>query len=421
MSVNITTVFQPTVTITVSDTEYLSLLNQHLVNSVEGGAPVIRPVLSPEIEAELVRQILAFTGRRPVVYIDDYFPPVRNPGVTDDTDALSAAIAASSGKTLALGSNQLRVTRTVELKSSNTTIDARGATINFVDDGTATGVGVFIHDCVNINWIGGNLTQTAASRSGVYGVMRIERVSNSTVDNVTINGGSSTGIFVIGGQYLRFRAPRVSNTKADGIHISRGTTDSVIDSPIITAVGDDGIGIVGVTTEPGNPSVTYPQVRRITINSPIITGMTVVGGGVSFVGVADCVLRGGTIDTVPTGGVKITNDSAAGAALPSSNIIVADTIVRNAQNGYVLGTSSDVQLVNVQGVNNSDSGVSIAGAVRALISSSKFRGNAGFGLFEAAGSTDNTMSTCDVRGNTANAVQRQSIIVRTCFGYPDAG
>lgn len=410
MSVNITTVFQPTVTITVSDTEYQSLLNQHLVNSVEGGAPVYRPVLSPELQAELIRQIQLLTGLRPVVYIDDFFPAIRVPGTTDDTAALRAALLASPNKTLVIGNNQLRITQTVELKSSGTTVDARGSTINFVDDGTAAGVGMFIHDCTNINWIGGNLTQTAASRSGVYGVLRMERVSNSTIDNITINGGSSTGIFVIGGQYLRFRAPRVSNTKADGIHISRGTTDSIIDAPIITGVGDDGIGIVGVTTEPGNPSVTYPQVRRITVSNPIITNLPTVGGGVSFVGVADCVLRGGTIDGVPTGGVKIANDSAAGAALVPSNVLISGTIVRNSGNGFIIGTSTDCQLDGVQGVNNQDSGVFLSGCTRALVTSSKFRGNPGFGVYESAG-TGNNIIGCDLRGNGAAAVQLQSAVV----------
>lgn len=57
MSANITTVFQPTVTITVSDQELASLLAQNLVLTVNGGPPIVRPVLPPDLQAELVRQV----------------------------------------------------------------------------------------------------------------------------------------------------------------------------------------------------------------------------------------------------------------------------------------------------------------------------------------------------------------------------
>lgn len=61
MSANITTVFQPTVTITVSDQELASLLAQNLVLTVDGGPPIRRPVLSPELQAELLRQVALAT------------------------------------------------------------------------------------------------------------------------------------------------------------------------------------------------------------------------------------------------------------------------------------------------------------------------------------------------------------------------
>lgn len=62
MSANITTVFQPTVTITVSDQELASLLAQNLVLTVNGGPPIVRPVLPPDLQAELVRQIALAIG-----------------------------------------------------------------------------------------------------------------------------------------------------------------------------------------------------------------------------------------------------------------------------------------------------------------------------------------------------------------------
>lgn len=63
MSVNITTVFQPAVTITVTDQEYQALVRQGLVYSVNGGPPVIAPPISPDVLAEIGRQVgLAVTA-----------------------------------------------------------------------------------------------------------------------------------------------------------------------------------------------------------------------------------------------------------------------------------------------------------------------------------------------------------------------
>ena len=63
MTVNIRTTFEPDEIITVSDAEYLDLLRQGLVYSVEGGAPIDYPDFSPaqydELDIRFARSLLA--------------------------------------------------------------------------------------------------------------------------------------------------------------------------------------------------------------------------------------------------------------------------------------------------------------------------------------------------------------------------
>jgi hypothetical protein len=353
------------------------------------------------------------TARASVVYIDSYFSANRVAGSTDDTAALRNAITAAAGKTLVIGANTLRIFQNVEI-ISGLTIDMRGGTINCVDDGSTTGVGIWAHDFSGLTWLGGTLLQTAASRTSVYGVLRIERVNNVLVDSLTVNGGSSCGVFVIGGQYHQYRSVSISNTKADGIHISRGSSDIQILNPTVVNSGDDGIGIVAITTEPTDSTKTYPVIKRVVITDPIITGLTAVGGGVSFVGSQDCTLRGGIIDTVPTGGVKVTNDSPAGAPQPAINNSILGTVVKNARNGYSVGVSTDTQITGGSASSCSDSGISVVGATRLLVSGGKYRGNAGFGFYEASGTSNNIIGA-DLRGNTAGAFQASSAVQTSCI------
>lgn len=355
-----------------------------------------------------------FTKKRAaVIYIEDYFAANRVVGTTDDTTALRNALTDAAGRTLVIGSNTLRITQVVNI-TSQVTVDARGATINLIDDGTATGVSLTVTGVTGFMWTGGTLSQTAATRSGVYGLMNLNQCVNATVDATATVGGSSTGIFVAGGNAITIRNAKVSGCKADGIHISRGSYDVQIVSPFITATGDDGIGVVSVTTEPTNSSITYPQIKRVVISNPIINNLTVVGGGISFVGCADCTVTGGVLSNIKTGGIKISNDVPAGAPTRPSNIVITGTISRNNQNGFVLGSSDDCQLVGVQAISNSDAGFVFSDATRALVSGGKSRGNAGFGVYEASGS-GNYVIGADLRGNTLAPSQLQSATLTSCI------
>lgn len=348
--------------------------------------------------------------RKDKVYVTDYLSASRVPGTTDDTAGFMAArSAAAAGKTLVIPPGMYKVSDIVEFTNDSVTVEARGAVINLIDDGTAEGVN-FRASGDNFTWLSGTLTQVAAARTGVYGLISLFGVNESRIEALTTIGGSSGGVYAEGGSEHIYDACHVRDTKADGIHISRGTIGVTINSPVVTNVQDDAIAIVSVlTTGP----TTHPQIKNVTINNPRVTGSTLLGSGVVFIGVADCALNGGVVSGMVAAGAKVTKDDAAGATMNASNVSITGTIFRNCDTGVSVGNSDDCTLTGIQGINNTDSGLAIVLANRLHVVGGKFRGNTGFGVYEASG-TGNNVVGADLRGNTAGASQLASAVLTSC-------
>lgn len=88
------------------------------------------------------------------------------------------------------------------------------------------------------------VTSTAASRSGVYGLVSCFEAENVRIRNLEISNSTSTAIYTISSKQLWIEGNYVHDQWADGIHISRGSEQVVISNNIIDHNGDDGIGIL---------------------------------------------------------------------------------------------------------------------------------------------------------------------------------
>lgn len=107
------------------------------------------------------------------MYVTDYLSASRVAGTTDDTAGfLAARTATESGKPLVIPPGLHKVTAIVEFTNDNVTVEARGAVINLIDDGTANGVN-FRASGDNFTWLSGTLSQSAAARTGVYGILSL--------------------------------------------------------------------------------------------------------------------------------------------------------------------------------------------------------------------------------------------------------
>ena len=112
------------------------------------------------------------------------------------------------------------------------------------------------------------VTSTAASRSGVYGLVSCFDAENIRICNLEISNSTSTAIYTISSKQLWIEENYVHDQWADGIHISRGSEQVVISNNIIYHNGDDGIGIVSYH----GPEVynQYPRNNQILVSGNVI-------------------------------------------------------------------------------------------------------------------------------------------------------
>ena len=83
------------------------------------------------------------------------------------------------------------------------------------------------------------VTSTAASRSGVYGLVSCFEAENVRIRNLEISNSTSTAIYTISSKQLWIEGNYVHDQWADGIHISRGSEQVVISNNIIDHNGDE--------------------------------------------------------------------------------------------------------------------------------------------------------------------------------------
>lgn len=312
------------------------------------------------------------------------------------TTALKNAVAASAGKMLVLGSTALTIEDVIQISADDVTIDARGAVITLVDNGTAEGRIIRFLNCARPTWLGGTINQPAPARAGVYGLLTAVNCQDLTIDSPTIIGGSSTSVF---GQQLNgfmLRNIRSRGSKADGIHISRGSTDGHIVSPLVVAAQDDAIAIVSVMAD---GATTYSQCARIAITDPIVRNLTVLGSGIAIVGPKDVTVTGGVIDDPVDAGVKVVTDTVAGTHAPS-DISITGLRVRSCTDSFRIGDATDVTIENVTGLGGSGLGFYLANATRAHIVGGKVRGHTDVGVYSTGGAGNNLIGV-DLRGNSA--------------------
>lgn len=230
------------------------------------------------------------------------------------------ALNASGGRLVLKSGVTYTSTQTASITASNFDIYAHGATLNFIDDGTAAGTRLYLEACSNFLIDGLSITQTAAGRTSVYGLLHLSNCSNGRVVDLTTTGGSSCGIFSGPNcSNIKLIRPVVNTPKADGIHLARNQTDSLIDNPVVIGAQDDGISIYSIKQDGGGP--IYPACARNTIINPVIRNLTVLGSGIALIGTVDCQVIGGEIDTVIASIMRIVRADQGGVYDPSGNTI----------------------------------------------------------------------------------------------------
>jgi len=341
------------------------------------------------------------------------------PGV-DETAALFAARATAIARNIPLwlppGTYKISDVPTLW---NGAQIDGYGCTLDIQTDHSVTGRGIFGTAVDNVSIRGLTLAQSNASgRNAVYGMLSFLSSagvgrSNVTVTDVRVTSGESVVIYAENMTDFSINGIRGSGTYADGIHLCRGTRRGTVRGIRVDAVGDDAIALVGITSENAG-ATTWQPMTDITIADFVVNSLTTLGSGVVVIGASRINVGNGTIKSPKANGVYVSDSPGLGAPAPS-NVIVSGVNVETAGtgSGFLIGPSNDVTITGCSSLDAGDSGVALVGSTRTYITSSKFRGSVGFGIYEASG-TSNAITACDIGGNTAGPSQVVTAAITAC-------
>ena len=405
----------------------------------------IRGVAAQSIVLTLVKEAVVFiadgTGswwplsdHKTLGSLDGRYPVIINASQyckfdgTDETTAMASALTAAAGKTLWINRGNTVKCKTIS-PAASTTITG-GGTIDLIDDGTSTSTSIYLNavDGVVIDDV--TVKQSnAASRTGVYGLIRCWQATNFTISRCVLGKSSAAGIW--GGQCTGFLVEknRVSGTYADGIHFSRQSTKGLIIGNKVDSAGDDGIALFSLEADGATPYTTCTDItitKNFCWNSAASTGNGIgIYGGTRisvddnnivtpkqngiFVGVNNF---GGAQESFGCTSVSVTKNTIYNISTGNVGIFIAGITSRHFTDMAVhhnnIVTVGAVDAIQMQFCYNSTAvgntaALSTAGAVVNLVSCAfvTVTGNAGLnGGGTSSGCLVNACANCEVTGNT---------------------
>lgn len=198
-------------------------------------------------------------------------------GTTDDTTAIHAARdAAGVGGVVVFPQGTYKANALTPLAGQ--TWRGTGATISLIDPGTADGVSVHVNDVDDVTIRDLTITSNAASRTGVYGLIRGTSAARLSVLNCRLLVSSATSIHLIGCTDSLIQGNYCSGAYADGIHLQRACKRVRVIDNHITAVNDDAIGVISYY----DAGATNPN-EDILVQGNVIQNI-LTGSGVSVLG-----------------------------------------------------------------------------------------------------------------------------------------
>ena len=284
------------------------------------------------------------SGSSGIVRTPEQYGAVGN-GIADDTTALNNVIAAcNAGDTIAIVAGKIyRHTASLSINKAGITIKGYGVIYGSAE---ATS-GVWISaDNITIDGVTFRVGPTTQRWQTIdqHKLTLNTSVSGAIVRNVIIDGSAGAGIFVYGATNYVISDVIVRNTRADAIHNTHGSTNGLIQRPIVRNPGDDGVAIVSYE------DTVIPPCSNIHVQSPKLFAST-WGRGISVVGGQNIVFSDIYIWRSAAAAVYIACESSY-TTFGVSNVWVMGGEIRNAN------TDTSVNHGAVL-VNNSRAGFSI--------------------------------------------------------------
>lgn len=253
-------------------------------------------------------------------------------GSDDDAAAIQLAFNVlqwGNGGHLHFPAGTYRCVSTVTIAGDNVTVtgDGPGATtIELPTNGAAA----------NVRWVftGNNVTVRnlkfseidSPTRTGVYGCLSFNTASGVTVDNVEVDGASSTGIHAIDSHYGRITNCYVHNTQADGIHLQRACSHWTISNCVVIDCGDDAIAAISHNWP------THDYVQQISVANCVVgagNSLNDESAGISFAGVIGGTITGNAVYNTRGKGINVQSITDAGRTAVGGRISVTGNSIYN--------------------------------------------------------------------------------------------
>jgi hypothetical protein len=274
----------------------------------------------------------------------------------DRTAELQAKLdALKPGGTLTLDPVTYLHSGNLYIRVTGTHIVGNGATLQATNPATSA---VWVEaDNVSISnlKLAGQVGATRIGSTNATGLI-IGRRAGVSVSDVTVTGGASAGMMLIGSTNFRLDRVTIRDTAADGIQLTDGASNGQLNNVRTERTGDDGIAVVSYAGTGGKLS------HDIVVNSPIVNGsvqrgLVVTGGDrITFnnINVSNTALSGVFIGNQlePTYSTQsATNIKVIGGTITSANSATTPTgaITVLSQNpGSLVSniTVSNVSIVN---------------------------------------------------------------------------
>lgn len=241
-------------------------------------------------------------------------------GRADDTAALQAALdSLDTGDTLVLPAGRVfRHSDVLVVGRAGSRVEGPGALLASREDRSSLQVQA---DDVQISSLVLRMTGTTRRWSGLeQHRLVLGPVEGAVVSGVRVEGAAGAGVYVGGATGFRISDVTVSGTRADGVHMTSGASRGLVERPVVTGAGDDGVAVVSYQGDSA-PS------RDITVLSPRVSGNS-HGRGVSVVGGEDITYRD----------VRVRDSSAAAVYVATEG---APFFTRSTRRVRVLGVQSD--------------------------------------------------------------------------------
>jgi len=241
---------------------------------------------------------------------------------SDQADTLQRTLdGMQTGQRMVFAPGQYVVTHSLVVKNPQVVVSGYGATLVATNESDQT----IVMSASDSTLVGLTLIGIGATRLTTPSSTKVEVTGMGVqVLDVTIHGGASAGIFVLGGTDIAIVGNTVQDTLADGIHTTDGSHNVLVQGNTVTGTGDD---MVAVVSYQGDGALS----SNVLIRGNSLSG-NYWGRGISVVGGSDVTITGNTVQGVQKAAGVLVAQEDSWHTYNATNVLITNNVISDIQN-----------------------------------------------------------------------------------------